>query len=163
MLMSQSKKKDADSQSLSSTLPDNKEATYVQALDANSQKTVEVTSDSASTTVAASMTEIITGPLPHPDYLERYNAIIKDGAERIMKMAEKEQAVRLEKTDASIAMAKKEVSMKSRGQWFAFTLALLILGLATLFVFTGHDTVAYILFGTGIASIVGLFLGIKST
>lgn len=162
MHMTRLNAKTDDNPSVSSTLPGNEEVSYVQAVDANERKSVEIKSDSANATIASSMTEIITGPLPHPDYLERYNDIIKDGAERIMQMAEKEQASRLDKTEASIIMAKKEVSMKSRGQWFAFTLAIIILGLATLFVFTGHDTVAYILFATGIASVVGLFLGVKA-
>lgn len=68
-----------DNPSVSSTLPGNEEVSYVQAVDANERKSVEIKSDSANATIASSMTEIITGPLPHPDYLERYNDRIKWG------------------------------------------------------------------------------------
>lgn len=32
--------------------------------------------------------EITSGPLPHPDLVEKYNKVIPNGAERIMRMAE---------------------------------------------------------------------------
>lgn len=43
----------------------------------------------------------------------------------------------------------------------AFVLSFVILGLATLFVFTGHETMAYVLFAVSLVSLVGLFLGIS--
>lgn len=42
-------------------------------------------------------TEISSGPLPHPELLKGYDEVIKDGAERIMKMAEREQEKPAEK------------------------------------------------------------------
>lgn len=158
--MKQSRDNKTDNSALSSTLPENKDAAYIQTIDAVKEKKVDI--DSANATISASLTEITTGPLPHPEHLERYDKVIQNGAERIMKMAEKEQETRLSRLNASVEMAKKGLSMQSRGQWFAFSLVIIILALATLFVFTGHETVAYILFGTGIASIAGLFLGIRN-
>lgn len=50
------------------------------------------------------------GPLPPPDVIERFNAIVPNGAERIFAMAEKEQSHRIAIEDrglsASIAEAK---------------------------------------------------------
>lgn len=61
------------------------------------------------------------GPLPPPQALERFNQIVPNGAERIFKMAEEEQAHRIafEKAglQASIAEAK-------RGQFLGFTISL---------------------------------------
>lgn len=156
MLMKQSRSMKEDNSSISSTLPNNKDASYVQAIDATSEKNVDL--NSANATISASLTEITTGPLPHPEHLERYDKVIKNGAERIMQMAEKEQVARLERSAASVEMAKKEVAMQSRGQWFAFVLVFLFLGLATLFVFTGHETIAYVLFAVSLTPVVSVFI-----
>jgi uncharacterized membrane protein len=37
---------------------------------------------------------LFSGPIPPPDLLERYNQIIPEGADRILKMAEKQSAHR---------------------------------------------------------------------
>ena len=49
------------------------------------------------TQMQASIQQVtFSGPLPAPHDLEKYDKIIHNGAERIMSMAEKEQASRLE-------------------------------------------------------------------
>lgn len=45
-----------------------------------------------------------------------------------------------------------------RGQIMGFILAFVLLGLATLFVFTGHESMAYLLFSVGALSLVGIFV-----
>ncbi|MDE5878155.1 MAG: DUF2335 domain-containing protein [Muribaculaceae bacterium] len=111
---------------------------------------------------SASKTEISTGPIPHPDLLKGYNDVIPNGAERIMRMAEKEQENRflerkeIRETNKKIAFDKLEYLR--RGQLMGFGLALIMLGLATLFVFTGHEGIAYMVFSVGAVSLVGLFL-----
>lgn len=100
-------------------------------------------------------TEITSGPLPHPDLLIKYNKAIPDGAERIMKMAEKEQDKRIERQNNAI---KANISTRKRGQIMAFILSLLVLGLFILLVFTGHTTEAYVIVGAGFLSVIGLFL-----
>ncbi|MBD5306089.1 MAG: DUF2335 domain-containing protein [Bacteroides sp.] len=96
-------------------------------------------------------TEIISGPLPHPDLLREYDKIIENAPERIMVMAEKQQ-------DSRIEGEKEDRKAVTRGQWMGLTVIILILGLVTLFVFTGHETAAYILLGIGVATIVTAFL-----
>lgn len=44
--------------------------------------------------VLAQKSEHFEGPIPHPELLERYNSIVPGAAERILQMAEKEQAHR---------------------------------------------------------------------
>lgn len=116
-------------------------------------------------TLTASFTEISSGPLPNPAYLERYDHIIPNGAERIMRMAEKEQENRHLSQSETRAMEKDKINRQlkyvSRGQIMAFVLSFVILGLATLFVFTGHEAMAYVLFAVSLVSLVGLFLGIS--
>ncbi|MDR1935839.1 MAG: DUF2335 domain-containing protein [Candidatus Accumulibacter sp.] len=45
-----------------------------------------------------------TGPLPAPESLAEFNAIIPDGAERIMRMAELEQAHRIAFEDTRLKL-----------------------------------------------------------
>lgn len=119
------------------------------------------------TSVSASITEISSGPLPNPDYLEKYDRIIPNGAERIMIMAEKEQENRhisqREIREIDKDKIDRQLRYMNRGQIMAFVLSFVILGLATLFVFTGHETMAYVLFAVSLISLVGLFLGIKNS
>ena len=64
------------------------------------------------------------GPIPPPAIVEGYDRIIQNGAERIMRMAEKAQ-------DADIAMGSAYVAENKRGQYLgasASIVALLIAG-----------------------------------
>lgn len=99
--------------------------------------------------------EITTGPLPHPDLLIKYNKAIPNGAERIMKIAEKEQDNRIERQNKAV---QANISTRKRGQVMAFILSLLVMGLFILLVFTGHSTEAYVIVGAGFLSVIGLFL-----
>lgn len=69
--------------------------------------------------------ELHAGPLPHPDSYERYATIIPDGANRIMRMAEKEQAHRHR--------------MEPLGTISAFVLSLAFLLVGGFLVLRGHD------------------------
>jgi uncharacterized membrane protein len=54
-----------------------------------------------------------TGPLPPAEDLEAYGRIIPEGADRIMKMAEKEQQHRHTREDENDG---SEIKLKGRGQ-----------------------------------------------
>lgn len=107
-------------------------------------------------------TDVLSGPLPHPDLLKGYGDIIPNGAERIMQMAEREQdsvlTERRETRNNNREISIYKLNLLKRGQNMGFSLAILIIALATLFVFTGHEGIAYLLFSVGIASIVGVFV-----
>lgn len=51
------------------------------------------------TTSHSETTEYYTGPLPHPDALKKYDEFMPGLAERIVRMAEKEQAYRIDTTN----------------------------------------------------------------
>lgn len=114
-------------------------------------------------TIIATRTEILSGPLPHPQLLKEYDNIIKDGAERIMVMAEKQQASRIEgereTREANKHIANEQLKIQKRGQIIAAMVICLIMGLVVLFTFTGHEVVAYVLLGIGLASIISAFTG----
>lgn len=102
-------------------------------------------------------------PLPSAEVLEQYAKLIPDAPERFLQLVEKEQGHRFitedAVTDTNRAIAKGKLSQIKRGQIFGFILALVILGLGTLFVFTGHDTMAYVLYAISLASVIGIFVG----
>lgn len=133
------------------------DSTHFQGIDDVVYSPTSPTDAPSTVVMSAIQTEITSGPLPHPTLLRGYDEIIPNGAERIMKMAETEQANRLSRQEQSL---KSNIKSRNRGQIMAFTLALLILGIFVLMVFTGNSTSAYVILGTGCLSIIGLFLDV---
>lgn len=76
--------------------------------------------DSGKTITAASVSQW-AGPLPPPEALDRFNQVVPNGAERIFKMAEAEQAHRIaQETDALQA----RVGEAKRGQILGATISI---------------------------------------
>lgn len=73
-----------------------------------------------------------SGPLPPPSDLAQYNTIISNGADRIMAMAEKEQAAR----HAEILQTQ---AFNMRGQIYGFISVILILLFAGFLVWRGNS------------------------
>lgn len=75
--------------------------------------------------------EAYQGPLPHPDLLKKFEEITPGAAERILLMAEKEQQHRhqleIEIVTKENNNIKSEISLKNKGLFCAFILALLII------------------------------------
>lgn len=113
------------------------------------------------------LTEIVSGPIPHPRLLREYNKLIPGAAERIMSMAEKQQDSRIsaekETREAKFKIAMEEIKIKRNGQAIALLVILIIFGLVCLFTFTGHETIAIIILGIGIASLASAFMGVGLT
>ena len=91
------------------------------------------------------------GPLPDPETLRRYAEIIPDGAERIMRMAEKEQEGRLSVQRAGVKQAKGGLAT-------GFTVAMTICGLVGYGFHLGYAVEAAGLVGATLASLVGVFI-----
>ncbi len=74
--------------------------------------------------MALSVKRMWTGPIPPPDILAGYNDIIPDGAERILRMAEKQSdhRIELEKT-----VINRELNQSGRGQNYAVFIVVLVL------------------------------------
>lgn len=101
-----------------------------------------------------------SGPIPPPEILKGYNEVVQNGAERIISMAEKQSAHRMQLEDFAV---KEELTQSRRGQVFGFTLGIVGMGLATTLAIYGHDTVAGIFGTTTIIGLVTVFvLGKKS-
>ena len=80
-----------------------------------------------------------SGPLPPPTMYRGYNEMLPGSAERILRMAEKEQ-------DSRIAWENEELRRASQyshlGLWLGFLIAALALGTSGVLAMNGHDAVA---------------------
>jgi uncharacterized membrane protein len=98
------------------------------------------------------------GPLPPAEEIAKYNQIIPNGADRIMAMAEKEQAHR----QAIESMVVKSVSSQNeRGQWFAFSVSISALIIAAYLFSIGKEGYAITLVCGDFLVIAGAFIGLR--
>ncbi|MEU2289457.1 DUF2335 domain-containing protein [Streptomyces bacillaris] len=95
------------------------------------------------------------GPLPSPHMLAEYEAVLPGLAERIVSMAEGEQAHRheLEKTDL-----RQDYIISRTGQVLGITALLVIAALAAYLGYLGHPGWAVAVAGIDIAAVVGVFV-----
>lgn len=89
-----------------------------------------------------SSSSYFSGPLPRPELLAAYNEIIPDGAERIMRLTEKEQDHRheWERNQQTLVgiVAHQEYGTTSRGQLFGLVVAILIMATGIAFMLVGY-------------------------
>lgn len=90
-----------------------------------------------------------TGPLPPPSMLAHYNDIIPNGAERIMAMAERQQAHR---HDLEQHVIKSNSSNQRLGVVLGFIIALFVAGGGFWLVYLGREA-------AGIASVITSIAG----
>jgi uncharacterized membrane protein len=95
------------------------------------------------------------GPIPSPAAIERYNAIIPNGADRIMKMAEEQSAHRKEIEKTVITSQQKQ---SERGQIFGLIIGLLGIIIGAFLIYCGHDWAGGIIGGTTVVSLVSVFV-----
>lgn len=93
-----------------------------------------------------------SGPLPPPEALDRFNAIIPNGADRIVTMAEKEQAHRIQ---MEMEGQRATVSEAKRGQFLGAVVSIVALGGAMYTAYIGaHWSVSVAFVGLTILGIV---------
>lgn len=112
------------------------------------------------TLLAARRTEAFSGPLPHPDHLERYGKIIENGAERIFKMAENQSEHRMS-IEKEIVSA--DIRRSDFGLLYGFILSLVITGSGVWITLQDKSTIGFITMLAPLATIVGLFVYNKQT
>lgn len=109
------------------------------------------------------LTQTLTfsGPIPPPDVLERYNAIVPGLADRLVVMAETEQKYRIAESgkvnDANIAMAKTSQLLQLLGIAGAFILALSFLSGAIYLAMSGHEKLAGVIATLTLGVLAGTF------
>ena len=104
----------------------------------------------------------ISGPLPTPDILLGYDEVLPGAAERIMRMAEKEQA--MVEGDRASAREVEGIAVRAaaadnrRGQVFGFLVALAAFGTAGFLGYLGYGTPAAIGGGGTVVALVTVFV-----
>ena len=98
---------------------------------------------------------LFSGPIPPPDLLERYNQIIPEGADRILKMAEKQSAHR-QKIEKQAVIGGTILSYF--GVFCAACIALGALYFGYKLIENGHTTPGAILGGGGLTGLVAAFI-----
>lgn len=92
-----------------------------------------------------------SGPLPPPEILRQYDEIVPDGAERIMAMAEKEQAHRHH-------INHREESRATLGIFSSLGIVIVFAGVASFALSLGYAVEAAAILGTTLVGIVGAFI-----
>lgn len=106
-----------------------------------------------------SVSVVRSGPIPPPEELAAYDKIIPNGADRILAMAERQSAHRIE-IERSIVISQQ--SLASRGQIFGLVIAMFVVSLATYAAIAGQPLFGGALAGTTVVSLVSAFIYSKS-
>ncbi len=96
---------------------------------------------------------LYSGPLPPPAHLAQYEQVQSGLADRIVSMAEKEQAHRI---DTEQRYLRASISSHRWGQFLGTFLAVLGFAVAAIFGYWGHATVGATLAGGVVSAIVGV-------
>lgn len=100
--------------------------------------------------------EMYSGPIPPPEALARYEDIQPGAADRILKMAEKQQEHRMALETKAIG---GQVDQSKRGQIFGFILVFVCITVAVFFaIYFGMTSFAVTFLCVTMVSVVGLFV-----
>lgn len=99
--------------------------------------------------------EAFSGPIPHPELLQKYENIQKGFADRIITMAETQLGHRVRCEDKIVDGSVKE---SKRGQNYALIVAILFLAGAVYLGINDHEWLAGVLGGGTLAAIVAIFV-----
>jgi uncharacterized membrane protein len=94
-----------------------------------------------------------SGPLPPPQLLKGYNDAFPGCAERVVAMAERQSAHRQQLEKAVV-----ESNCNARGQWFAFILALVVIGGGVYLLAEGKSLEGFSAIILAVGSIVGALI-----
>lgn len=95
-----------------------------------------------------SHTQIFSGPLPNPEAFAKYNEILPNAADRIVRMAEKEQEIRHEAQRGAIDNDRRRINATT-------IVALSIVGVAGVATWLGQELIAIPL---GLAGVIGTII-----
>ncbi len=96
-----------------------------------------------------------SGPLPDAETIIQYNSVIPEGADRIMRMAEKQQEHRMNIENLVISSQSKQSNL---GQWFGLIIGLVGICCGTFLAYSGETTVGGIIAGGTVVSLVSVFV-----
>jgi uncharacterized membrane protein len=100
------------------------------------------------------------GPIPSPEDIALYNRHIPDGADRIMRMAEKQADHRISIETTVIVEQQRQ---SARGQVFGLIIGLFGISVGAWVAVLGHDAVGGGIAGTTVISLVYAFISGRQT
>lgn len=95
------------------------------------------------------------GPLPPPDLLAQYNALIPDGADRLMKLTEGQSAHRQRMERSAL---NHEMKRSILGLYAALGFGLVMLLAAFLLIWSGKSIEGFVLVAGEVSAGVGIFV-----
>jgi uncharacterized membrane protein len=96
-----------------------------------------------------------SGPYPPPDLLRGYEDVLPGAADRIMTMAESQQAHRHHLENVSVEGGSKRAWW---GLWLGFAISLVVLGLGTAIILTGHTWEGATVMSVDVVALAGVFV-----
>jgi len=113
----------------------------------------------AKVTIEETQISYRSGMLPEPTELAAYNAIIPNGADRIMKMTEAQSLHRMELERTVIG---SQQGQEKRGQWFGLVIAIFFGSCGLYAALHGQPWFGGIITGTTLVSLVAIFVYTKN-
>jgi len=105
---------------------------------------------------------MFVGPIPPPEILRGYEEVLSGSADRILAMAEKEQAHRHSNEDEivknKVNKDNDELAYKKRGQILGTILAILLMGCGVYFAYADHADVSKIIYGGTILGVIVVYI-----
>jgi uncharacterized membrane protein len=95
------------------------------------------------------------GPLPPPSVVEAFERAHPGAAERIFAMAEETLRIRHRMDESALLSA---IRSEARGQWFAFLVLMVGMGLDGWLASSGHDSAGLLSMLIPLGTVAGLFL-----
>ena len=95
------------------------------------------------------------GPLPPPEVLDGYNRVLPGSAERLFNMAESQLAHRQHLEKVAVEGGDKRSWW---GMWLGFVISLVVFGLGTALVITGHDAAGAAIMTIDVAALASVFV-----
>lgn len=105
--------------------------------------------------VVKAVSQQFSGPIPPPHILGDYDKVQAGFAERIIAMAEKEQAHRHGIEHQAVS---SEISIQKRGQFFALILSLVILVGSMFLIYSGREISGSLLAGASLTGLAYIFI-----
>ena len=94
--------------------------------------------------------EAFVGPLPHPDHYAAYEHTLNGAADRILGLAERQSAHRQAQEALELRAG---LEARTRGQWFAFLIAIVSLGLGAYLAASGMSLVGGVVLFVALAEL----------
>ncbi len=130
------------------------------------EQVLELGSQEAGTLLLGMKASRVSGPLPHPDFAEKYEALCPGALDRLLTMVEKQSDHRRSMESLSVQAQIKDMAddrlERRRGQIFGLIIALAFIfvgGGASIFASnTAGQIVGAVFGGTGVIGLVSLFV-----